>query len=208
MNLGDNYLRHVNTSKPQLVHTPSKQSVAASDDFYSFSSGSTGLGPDKSRYETPPLRLGPSRDALQSESTIPPLRPVKNTQRTDNNSVEKAKVAILSTSHKIQRKPVSSSTSSEDTTIRRPISAALSPPTPGVDDTPYIQFAIDQLTRDEEVSNAQRNGSEASYLVERVHTKQLPNYRLSGTPRASSDPEKGFTRSSCMDPRFFADAHR
>lgn len=32
-------------------------------------------------------------------------------------------------------------------------------PTPGVDDTPYIRFAIDQLTRDEEVAGAGRQGS-------------------------------------------------
>lgn len=31
-----------------------------------------------------------------------------------------------------------------------------SPPTPGVDDTPYIHFALDQLTRDEEVRGSRR----------------------------------------------------
>ena len=34
----------------------------------------------------------------------------------------------------------------------------VSPPTPGVDDTPYIQFAIDQLTRDEELMGRRRIG--------------------------------------------------
>ena len=34
----------------------------------------------------------------------------------------------------------------------------ISPPTPGVDDTPYIQFAIDQLTRDEELMGRRRVG--------------------------------------------------
>ena len=36
--------------------------------------------------------------------------------------------------------------------------AEVSPPTPGVDDTPYIQFAIDQLTRDEELTGRRRDG--------------------------------------------------
>jgi len=36
--------------------------------------------------------------------------------------------------------------------------AEVSPPTPGVDDTPYIQFAIDQLTRDEELTGKRRDG--------------------------------------------------
>lgn len=45
-----------------------------------------------------------------------------------------------------------------------------SAPTPGVDDSPYIRFAIDQLTRDEEVSGAGRQGSVISvdYPVERI----------------------------------------
>ena len=37
--------------------------------------------------------------------------------------------------------------------------ADLSPPTPGNDDTPYIQFAIDQLTRDEELLGRSRPGA-------------------------------------------------
>lgn len=36
--------------------------------------------------------------------------------------------------------------------------AEISPSTPGVDDTPYIQFAIDQLTRDEELTGRRRDG--------------------------------------------------
>jgi hypothetical protein len=46
----------------------------------------------------------------------------------------------------------------------------MSPPTPGVDDTPYLRFAIDQLTRDEELLGHGRHGSVTStdYPVERV----------------------------------------
>lgn len=46
----------------------------------------------------------------------------------------------------------------------------ISPTTPGVDDTPYIRFAIDQLTRDEELlgSRVQRAPSEESYPVDRI----------------------------------------
>ena len=40
-----------------------------------------------------------------------------------------------------------------------------SPPTPGIDDTPYIRFAIDQLTRDEETLGPRGTGvgAEAFY---------------------------------------------
>jgi Protein of unknown function (DUF3433) len=42
--------------------------------------------------------------------------------------------------------------------------------TPGVDDSPYLRFAIDQLTRDEEVAGVGRHGSvvSADYSVERI----------------------------------------
>ena len=45
-----------------------------------------------------------------------------------------------------------------------------SPPTPGVDDTPYIRFAIEQLTRDEELMGHGRQGSVTSedYPIQRV----------------------------------------
>ena len=40
--------------------------------------------------------------------------------------------------------------------VWKQLSSDISPPTPGVDDTPYIQFAIDQLTRDEELLGRSR----------------------------------------------------
>lgn len=166
--------------------------MTASDDYYSFTSeGSSGESARR-------LRLGPSREALKSEATIPPLRPVKHTQRTDDDSVEKPAAAVLSTSPTIRRKPVSSSSSSGGTTIRRPISEAACPPTPNVDDTPYIQFAIDQLTRDQEISGAQHGDSEVSYAVDRVPTIPAIDKSPSTINRALSDPEKGFYNSRCM----------
>ncbi|CAF9908849.1 hypothetical protein IMSHALPRED_007517 [Imshaugia aleurites] len=169
MNLGDSKLRYVNTSTPQLVHTNSKQSITASDDYYSLTSeGSSNDDRNLAqRYQTPPLRMqspDPSRDALQSEATIPTIRPVKHKDPGDD---EKPEIPIRNEQHRIPRKPVSSS-SSEGTIIRRPVSEVISPPTPGVDDTPYIQFAIDQLTRDEEVAGPRRPGTLASYPVERI----------------------------------------
>ena len=169
MNLGDSKLRYVNTSTPQLVHSNSKQSITASDDYYSLTSeGSSNDDRNKAqRYQTPPLRMqspDPSRDALQSEATIPTIRPVKHKDPGDDETPE---VPIRNERHRIPRKPVSSS-SSEGTVIRRSISEVVSPPTPGVDDTPYIQFAIDQLTRDEEVAGPRHPGSSESYPVERI----------------------------------------
>lgn len=48
----------------------------------------------------------------------------------------------------------------------------ISATTPGVDDSPYLRFAIDQLARDEEVAGVGRHGSVVStrsdYPVKRV----------------------------------------
>lgn len=62
--------------------------------------------------------------------------------------------------------------------------AHISSTTPGVDDSPYLRFAIDQLTRDEEVAGVGRHGSVASapdYSVERiVPDENLGYYYRSG----------------------------
>ena len=176
MNLGESNLRYVNTSRPQLVHSDSKQSVTASDDYYSLASEESS-NEDRNtarRYQTPPMHMlsaDASHDALQSEAkqseaTIPIIKPVKHKDPGDEELAKGAKRG----EHKIKRKPISSSSSaSEGTIVRRPVDG-VSPPTPGVDDTPYIQFAIDQLTRDEEVVGPRDPaiGSEASYPVDRI----------------------------------------
>lgn len=220
MNLGDSHLRFVNSeclhdrgrsrslynitdhictaSRPQLVHTNSKQSVTASDDYYSLKSlTSEGSSNDDRaaapRYETPPMHGHPAnQDAQQPEATIPKIEPLR--PRETYHAGPDA--GASSNQHAVKRKPVSTS-SSEGTIVRRPIST-VSPPTPGVDDTPYIQFAIDQLTRDEEVvgSRHQSNGTEIPYPVERI----IPNqYRDRAIPQAPpippSDSPRPFSES-------------
>ena len=190
MNLGDSKLRYVNTSTPQLVHTNSKQSITASDDYYSLTSeGSSNDDRHMAqRYQTPPLRMrseDPGRDALQSEATIPTIRPIKH---QDPPEEEKPEIPIRNEQHRIPRKPVSQS-SSEGTIIRRPLSEVITPPTPGVDDTPYIQFAIDQLTRDEEVAGPQHPSSLASCPVERIVPDEGLGYNDSGQSRQPLRPQ-------------------
>ncbi|KAL9122145.1 MAG: hypothetical protein Q9187_001299 [Circinaria calcarea] len=165
MNLGSVHLNTVNTSKPHLAHTPSKQSVAASDDYYSFSDHASEVSAESDRttivrYRTPPSQMrspNTSRDLLQvqhaqpmtgSEENLDMERRTPRTARFDNE-------AIL-------RNPEPTARNSR---TWRPSVSEVSPPTPGVDDTPYIQFAIDQLTRDEELlgRRRQRAGSEDSF---------------------------------------------
>ena len=109
-----------------------------------------------------------SRDLLQLQQIQPMSRPredldvdrrIPRTARFDNEA--------------IVRKPEPTARNSR---TWRPSVSEVSPPTPGVDDTPYIQFAIDQLTRDEELlgRRRQRAGSEDSFSERSILQSALP----------------------------------
>ena len=74
--------------------------------------------------------------------------------------------------------------------------AEISPPTPGVDDTPYIQFAIDQLTRDEELTGRRRDGipsGDVSPIEEdRESTFHNDDYIGQPEPVSPQEPERRF----------------
>ncbi|KAL8969200.1 MAG: hypothetical protein Q9183_002110 [Haloplaca sp. 2 TL-2023] len=161
---------------------PSKQSVAASDDYYSLSSGASSQDEKNTarRYQTPPLHIIP--EPYRRESPSDPTKPtVRAVTPTLPPKLPTAPQPVWTNppgqAHKIKRKPISSSSaaSSDNTANKLPIS----PASPGVDDTPYIQFAIEQLTRDEEVNEGVKprlrdTQSQESYAVERV----VPDERL------------------------------
>jgi hypothetical protein len=67
----------------------------------------------------------------------------------------------------------------------------MSPPTPGLDESPYIRFAIEQLTRDEETLGRARHGSMSSldYPVERIIPDEgLGYYTAPATRKRASAP--------------------
>ena len=174
MNLGSANLKHVNSmcpaelfraqspltydrtaSRPQLQHTDSKRSIAASDDYYSLSEHSS--SDEKTtviRYQTPPSRTAstePRRDiALGQDSPRSAHRVVSTVQ-------EAPEIESIEEKPKVPRKPMSP----EQIRSWRQSRVDPSPPTPGNDDTPYIQFAIEQLTRDEELLGRSRTGNES-----------------------------------------------
>jgi Protein of unknown function (DUF3433) len=75
--------------------------------------------------------------------------------------------------------------------------ANMSPPTPGVDDTPYLRFAIEQLTRDEELLGHGRHGSVTSldYPVDRTIPDEGLGYYQQPAPTAQP-PRKPSQRQS------------
>lgn len=141
-------------ARPQLQHTLSKQSVAASDDYYSLSENGSDASERTTivRYKTPPSQMrsaDESQEVLQAEqaeqSTHPKVEKVtENLKRPDGIRIDTAKTVKMLPPE--VGSPKTWKQSSSD----------VSPPTPGVDDTPYIQFAIDQLTRDEELLGRSR----------------------------------------------------
>ncbi|KAL8669463.1 MAG: hypothetical protein Q9168_005949 [Polycauliona sp. 1 TL-2023] len=180
MNLGEANLRTVNTSRPALVHSASKQSVTASDDFYSLSSASSSQ--EKSvirRYQTPPLHIIPEpyRKTSDLDSTKPTVRAVTPTQLRLPTAPVTAQLPPSNQLHTIKRKPLLTENALPSNNPYN--KAPISPPTPSVDDT-AIQFAIEQLTRDEEVTHDPKNrplkraSSRESYSVERI----VPDERL------------------------------
>ena len=157
------------TDRIPQVHAPSKQSVTASDDYYSLesdaSSNDGGTALLLSQFQTPPSHMQSrqaSKEMLRSEATAPTIRQVIH-QDSSTSPVQRPLGVHFREAQTIKRKPLSP----EGVVARRAADSELSPPTPGVDDTPYIRFAIDQLTRDEELLGARRpeTGSEESYVV-------------------------------------------
>ncbi|PGH00045.1 hypothetical protein AJ79_08316 [Helicocarpus griseus UAMH5409] len=175
-------LRSVKSNQPQLIHSSSQQSIAASDDYYSFSDVSQASNNSKVtvvRYETPPTRRpSPSPNMIST-----------NAQDYVTGGAEQAGVAGSSFTgvdpEQTPRQRNRVTTDGQDSTR----AGNNGTPTPGTDDMPYIRFAIDQLTRDEELSGQGRHGSVVSteYPVERIVPHEGLGYY---TPTATRPVER------------------
>ena len=199
--------------KPQLIHSHSQQSITASDDYYySLSSGESSNDGSATirQYKTPPLHM-PSpiarREALQPDASISSIVLVRQSPPIiEPASSGAVRFAEGLTTHDETSPPVSEGVSASKTIPDHDIC----PTTPGVDDTPYIRFAIDQLTRDEELlgSRIQDAPSEASYPVDRIISDQGLGYF--GHDRQPSQGEKRFSDRDLksLDPPSESQCHR
>ncbi|KAJ5407580.1 hypothetical protein N7509_001463 [Penicillium cosmopolitanum] len=157
-------LRNVNSSKPQLYRTESRQSAAASDDYYSFSDKGTS-SPDSQvtamRFATPDSQ--PSSQA--SSPTVPrtqqpqPVAQPSHYRQPDPQDLGSPRPGTASTVRFGEDRVARISPKSDETVRRVPSEYAGPAPTPGLDDSPYVRFAIDQLTRDEQVHGPRRQDS-------------------------------------------------
>ncbi|KAL1649815.1 hypothetical protein SLS61_006193 [Didymella pomorum] len=140
-------------SIPQLSHSSSQQSIAASqaasEGYYSASEHNSSDSDDRRRlYQTPTSRTPTrSHEQLQTQQQAPvtSLRGV---------GIPRGQPQQPHATQTLQGRPISTITEerrSMDKRRRSNMDPDSQATTPGQDTTPYIRFAIDQLTRDEEV---------------------------------------------------------
>ncbi|PVH97923.1 hypothetical protein DM02DRAFT_616170 [Periconia macrospinosa] len=173
-------LKKTNVSQPRLSHSQSQQSLAvsqtASEGYYSLSASdntsSTGENDSTRRYQTPPSH---TRTPAASHEQLP--------LQHQNQPLASLRGIGVPRQHPASDRPVSTIAEERerpDTAAATMDSASVNT-TPGQDTTPYIRFAIDQLTRDEEVRGsrsyplenearqpAYHNDDEEDYPVERI----------------------------------------
>jgi hypothetical protein len=157
---------------PQLQHSASRHSIAASnaeiaqsEADYAADNESVATTETAVHWSTPPSIPSRSRINSHSEATDVP---------TDANS--HAIVNPMDLRLGEQRISSREARASERYIFDELDSA---PPTPNTDDTPYIRYAIDTLTRDEDLKRSQRPrtaNSEDSYPVDRVIPDQGLGY--------------------------------
>ena len=206
-------------SNPSIIHSkPSKQSITASEDYYSLSSSNSTQADERGRstntihrYQTPPSRYRtpqqnpnsssnlaviPQEQYAADESTDPVVRktPMRGEGKPRQSFPESsssdsatagpsahAGAAAALREGGVRRKPVPSTVmegpdsprSAEyidagqaRSSVAQDLDREGSPTTPGVDDTPYIRFALDQLTRDEEVRGSRRYPGTGAAVVQ------------------------------------------
>lgn len=167
------HLKQTNVSHPQLSHQNSLQSVAASEGYYSASDHTASSGDDRRPFfHTPPSQH--RTPAHSHEQLLPPapapiasLHGVGLPRQQPSYAHDRPQSPAVSTI--AEERP-----RSQDT---RDMEADSLPTTPGQDTAPYIRFAIDQLTRDEEVRGSRvypadrppaRAHADDDYPVERI----------------------------------------
>ncbi|EAU38479.1 conserved hypothetical protein [Aspergillus terreus NIH2624] len=178
---GNVSLRTVSSSRPQLHHSQSQQSIAASDDYYSFSdrhtsSRSASNGSSQLtivRYATPNSHpVSRTASPAVSRANLVPPAPVSRSQQSvnipdvDGPSTSQAQRTMRQTDEgSVRLNPVADHAMHQLPSD----SYAGRPPTPGVDDSPYLRFAINQLTRDDDQQQLGRQSSIASSISTGEH---------------------------------------
>ncbi|QQK48262.1 phosphoribosylaminoimidazole-succinocarboxamide synthase [Penicillium digitatum] len=157
-------MRNINTIGPQLARTESEQSEAASEDYYSFSD----RGPSS------PSSLAPSMQFRTPDSYAP--SPAVSQMNLAQEDLESQRPPTSSTVRFAEDRAhishISDSIRSNETSRRSPSAYPGRGQTPGLDSSPYVRFAIDQLTED------RARGVQRTDSISTTTTSDYPTDRL------------------------------
>ncbi|KAL4924518.1 uncharacterized protein BDV17DRAFT_284587 [Aspergillus undulatus] len=212
---GNVSLRTVSSSRPQLFRTESQQSAAASDDYYSLSSrtntsrsASGGSRTTVMRYATPnshPVSRNSSPTVSRTLLSAPPVPRVEHSPARQPEQRETFVTQIDSTTQSTEDRNAHLGLSM-DGAGGQPVrdSYAGREPTPGMDDSPYIRFAINQLTHrdDEPPRRSSDSDSESSPLEPLVWDGSLGHFVRAVTPAPPQQPPERDPQTS-VDPEAF-----
>ncbi|KAL4956867.1 hypothetical protein BDW69DRAFT_157737 [Aspergillus filifer] len=211
---GNVSLRTVSSSRPQLLRTESQQSAAASDDYYSLSSrtntsrsASGGSRTTVMRYATPnshpvsrnsspavsrTLLSQPSMPRTEHSPTVQQQRRDTFVTQIDSNtqSSENRNAHLGLSINGAGGQPVRDSYAGRE-------------PTPGMDDSPYIRFAINQLTNreDEPPRRSSESDCESTLLESLLWDGSLGHFVRAVTPAPQQPPER--SQQVSVDPEAF-----
>ncbi|KAK8185351.1 uncharacterized protein BKA78DRAFT_256791 [Phyllosticta capitalensis] len=173
-------------SRPQIQHATSQQSISASEDYYTVSSQiSTASDQSDDRSQVTIVRTTTDPNLYHTprtshENQLTTLHEQRPSQDSSSTAVP-PKVSFSEST--ITRKPVASIRRPSGSQRRSIMDSESLSTTPGVDDTPYIRFAIDQLTRDEEVRGTRIYPvNDQDYPVERIVSDEGLGYVHQGHP--------------------------
>ncbi|KAJ8067873.1 hypothetical protein OCU04_003460 [Sclerotinia nivalis] len=160
MNLETLDLRRVNHSRPQLQQVRTSKLISGVDVRYGENTpsveSSSSDAATVTRWATPPSQFRTPQRSCENlgDSTEAPLIGASDWeashQRYNSNMVQFDEQQIRSMETEALRRQTRISDQADDE----------SPPTPNTDDTPFIRFAIDQLTRDEEARREARRAQQ------------------------------------------------
>jgi hypothetical protein len=180
-------------SHPRINRAPSRASITASDDYFSISDYASDLSildesTTANRWKTPPQARSPDSPA---PAKIQPETITSTNRVTRTKSKTTAPLVVRFTDREMETPHPADSSSQPSHRTREPRDRG--GPTPGVDDTPYIRFAIEQLTRDEEVNALQRPGTASTastYDVQRIVPDEGLGYYSHGAVATTRQPEE------------------
>ncbi|KAL4970156.1 DUF3433 domain-containing protein [Aspergillus stella-maris] len=211
---GNVSLRTVSSSRPQLLRTESQQSAAASDDYYSLSSrtntsrsASGGSRTTVMRYATPnshPVSRNSSPAVSRTLLSQPSMPRIEHSptlrQQPRDTFVTQIDSNIQSSENRNAHLGLSM-----DGAGGQPVrdSYAGREPTPGMDDSPYIRFAINQLTNreDEPPRRSSESDCESTPLESLLWDGSLGHFVRAVTPAPQQPPER--SQQVSVDPEAF-----